>query len=84
MRPLSVRHLSEQAGSKVMQELCSKETDIWKNRNDKRVQLLRYDIEQNGVSEYNVNQREYRSKDPFTTSSLSVFTLSKSASCIFS
>ena len=67
-----------------MQEMSSKETDIWKNRNDKRVQLLRYDIEQNGVSEYNVNQREYRSKDPFTTSSLSVFTLSKSASCIFS
>ena len=84
MCPLSVRHLSEQAGSKVMREMSSKETDIWKNRNDKRVQLLRYDIEQNGVSEYNVNQREYRSKDPFTTSSLSVFTLSKSASCIFS
>ena len=84
MCPLSVRHLSEQSGSKVVQEMCGKETDIWKNRNDKRVQLLRYDIEQNGVSEYNVNQREYRSKDPFTTSSLSVFTLSKSASCIFS
>ena len=84
MCPLSVRHLSEQSGSKVMREMSSKETDIWKNRNDKRVQLLRYDIEQNGVSEYNVNQREYRSKDPFTTSSLSVFTLSKSASCIFS
>ena len=49
MCPLSVRHLSEQSGSKVMQEMSSKETDIWKNRNDKRVQLLRYDIEQNGV-----------------------------------
>ena len=49
MCPLSVRHLSEQAGSKVVQEMCGKETDIWKNRNDKRVQLLRYDIEQNGV-----------------------------------
>ena len=51
MCPLSVRHLSEQAGSKVMQEMSSKETDIWKNRNDKRVQLLRYDIEQNSVGE---------------------------------
>ena len=51
MCPLSVRHLSEQAGSKVMREMSSKETDIWKNRNDKRVQLLRYDIEQNSVGE---------------------------------
>ena len=54
MCPLSVRHLSEQSGSKVMQEMSSKETDIWKNRNDKRVQLLRYDIEQNGVSEIDI------------------------------
>ena len=37
-----------------MQEMSSKETDIWKNRNDKRVQLLRYDIEQNGVSEIDI------------------------------
>ena len=45
-----------------MQELCSKETDIWKNRNDKRVQLLRYNIKQNGVGKWiKVNQRVYRS-----------------------
>ena len=28
--------------------------EIWKNRNDKRVQLLRYDIEQNGVGEIDI------------------------------
>ena len=37
-----------------MQKMSSKETDIWENRNDKRVQLLRYDIEQNGVSEIDI------------------------------
>ena len=37
-----------------MQKMSCKETDIWKNRNDKRVQLLRYDIEQNGVSEIDI------------------------------
>ena len=37
-----------------MQKMSSKETDIWKNRNDKRDQLLRYDIEQNGVSEIDI------------------------------
>ena len=37
-----------------MREMSSKETDIWKNRNDKRVQLLRYDIEQNSVSEIDI------------------------------
>ena len=37
-----------------MREMSSKETDIWKNRNDKRVQLLRYDIKQNGVGEIDI------------------------------